>query len=169
MAALLGGSDATAKQFIQKLYKNVPVLDSGARGATTTFVNNGIGDVLIAWENEALLAVQERGQGQVELVTPPLTILAEPPVTWVDKVVKRHGTQEVAEEYLKYLYTSEGQEIAARHFFRPRLEAVAQKYADKFPKVKTFTIDEVFGGWQNAHKTHFGEGGVFDQLQQGNR
>jgi sulfate transport system substrate-binding protein len=125
--------------------------------------------VLIAWENEALLALKERGQGQVELITPPLTILAEPPVTWVDKLVKRHGTQEVAEEYLKYLYTPEGQEIAAKHFYRPRLEAVAQKYAEKFPKVKTFTVDEVFGGWQNAHKTHFGDGGVFDQIQQGNR
>jgi sulfate transport system substrate-binding protein len=163
------GDEKKAREFVTALYKNVPVLDTGARGATTTFVNNGIGDVLIAWENEALLALRERGAGQVELVTPPLTILAEPPVAWVDKVVKRHGTQEVAEEYLKYLYTPEGQEIAAKHYYRPRLEVVAQKYAEKFPKVKTFTIDEVFGGWANAQKTHFSDGGVFDQIQKGNR
>lgn len=163
------GDENKAREFVAALYKNVPILDSGARGATTTFVNNGIGDVLIAWENEALLAAQEHGKGQVELITPPLTILAEPPVAWVDKVVKRHGTQEVAEEYLKYLYTPEGQEIAAKHFYRPRLEAVAAKYADKYPKVKTFTIDEVFGGWQNAQKIHFSDGGVFDQIQKGNR
>jgi len=158
--------EAKARQFMSALFKNVPVLDIGARGATTTFVQRGIGDVLIAWENEALLSIKELGKGQFEIVVPSLSILAEPPVAWVDRVVKRHGTQAVAEEYLKYLYTPEGQEIAAKHYYRPRLESVAQKYADTFPKVNLFTIDEVFGGWQKAQKTHFAEGGEFDRIQQ---
>jgi sulfate transport system substrate-binding protein len=125
--------------------------------------------VLIAWESEALLSLQESGPNKFELVIPSLTILAEPPVTWVDRVVKRHGTAEVAEAYLRYLYTPEGQEIAAKHFYRPRLQNVAEKYASTFAKVNLFTIDEVFGGWQKAQKTHFSEGGIFDQIQQGNR
>jgi len=158
--------EAKAREFETALFKNVPVLDVGARGATTTFVQRGIGDVLIAWENEALLSIKELGKGKFEMVVPSVSILAEPPVALVDKVVKRHGTQAVAEEYLKYLYTPEGQEIAAKHYYRPRLESVAQKYADTFPKVNLFTVDEVFGGWQKAQKTHFAEGGEFDRIQQ---
>jgi len=158
--------EAKARQFVTALFNNVPVLDTGARGATTTFVQRGIGDVLVAWENEALLSLKELGKGQFEIVMPSLSILAEPPVAWVDRVVKRHGTQAVAEEYLKYLYTPEGQDIAAKHYYRPRLESVAQKYAEIFPKVNLFTIDEVFGGWQKAQKTHFNEGGEFDRIQQ---
>ena len=144
-------------------------LDAGARGATTTFVQRGIGDALIAWESEALVALKESGQSEFELVTPSLSILAEPPVTWVDKVVNRHGTKAVARAYLEYLYSPEGQEIAARHYYRPRLESVAEKYAGTFPKVNLFTIDEVLGGWQKAQKTHFNDGGVFDQIQTANR
>jgi sulfate transport system substrate-binding protein len=159
-----GGSEATAKAFVSALYKNVPVLDAGARGATTTFVERGIGDVLIAWENEALLAVRELGPGKFEMVVPSSTILAEPPVAVVEKVAKKHGTLEVAKAYLEYLYTPEGQEIAARDFYRPRLEAVAAKYAGQFPTVKLFTVDEVFGGWKKAQETHFADGGVFDQI-----
>jgi len=143
----------------------VPVLDTGARGATMTFGQRGIGDVLIAWENEAILSLQESGQGEFEIVVPSLSILAEPPVSVVDKVVKRHGTAAVAQAYLEYLYTPEGQEIAARHHYRPRLESIAQKYASDFPKLNLFTIDEVFGGWQKAQKTHFAEGGTFEQIQ----
>ena len=161
--------EAKTRDFVSRLFKNVPVLDTGARGATTTFVQRQIGDVLIAWENEALLSIKESGAGAFEVVIPSLTILAEPPVTWVDRVVKRHGTSDVAEAYLRYLYTPEGQEIAAKHFYRPRLESVAQKYSGAFPKVNLFTIDEVFGGWQKAQKTHFNEGGTFDQIQQANR
>lgn len=164
-----GKKDANARDFVARLYKNVPVLDSGARGATSTFVQKGIGDVLIAWENEALLSMKETGKGAFELVTPSLSILAEPPVAWVDRVVDKRGTRAVAQAYLEYLYTAEGQAIAAKNYYRPRLEAVAQKYADAFPKVKLFTIDEVFGGWQTAQKTHFDSGGVFDQIQQANR
>jgi sulfate/thiosulfate-binding protein len=163
------GDEKKARAFVGALFKNVPVLDTGARGATTTFVQRGIGDVLIAWENEARLSINELGKGNFELVAPSMSILAEPPVTWVDKVVKRHGTATVAEEYLKYLYTPEGQEIAAKHYYRPRSEAVAQKYAQQFPKLTLFTIDEVFGGWQKAQKTHFNEDGIFDQLQRANR
>ena len=159
-----GGEEQQARDFIAKLYKNVPVLDSGARGSTITFVERGIGDVFISWENEAFLAVNELGKGQLEIVVPSVSILAEPPVTVVDKVAKKHGTYEVAEAYLKYLYSEEGQEIAAKNFYRPRLESVAAKYADKFPKVNLFTIDDVFGGWQKAQKTHFDDGGVFDKL-----
>ena len=160
--------EAKAKEFVTKLFKNVPVLDTGARGATTTFVQRGIGDVLIAWENEALLSLKD-SKGDFELVTPTISILAEPPVAWVDRSTKRHGTEAVAKAYLEYLYSPEGQEIGARNFYRPRNEAVARKYAEKFPKLTLFTIDEVFGGWQKAQKAHFGDGGTFDQIQIGNR
>jgi sulfate transport system substrate-binding protein len=159
-----GGSDAKAKAFVGSLYKNVPVLDAGARGATTTFVERGIGDVLIAWENEALLAVRELGPDKFEIVVPSSTILAEPPVAVVEKVAKKHGMLEVARAYLEYLYSPEGQEIAARNFYRPRLEAVAAKYVGQFPKVNLFTVDEAFGGWHKAQETHFADGGVFDQI-----
>ncbi len=159
-----GGNEQTAKEFVTKLFKNVPVLDSGARGATTTFVQRGIGDVFLSWENEALLAVKELGAGKVEIVTPSLSILAEPPVTVVDKVANKRGTAPVAKAYLEYLYTPQGQEIAAKNFYRPRLESVAAKYASQFSKVNLVTIDEVFGGWPKAQKTHFADGGVFDQI-----
>jgi sulfate/thiosulfate transport system substrate-binding protein len=158
-----------ARAFITALFKNVPLLDTGARGATTTFVQRGIGDVLIAWENEALLSLRESDRGSLELIVPSLSILAEPPVAWVDKIADKHGTTEIAKAYLEYLYTPEGQTIAARHFYRPRLVAVAQQYTATFPKVNLFTIDEVFGGWQKAQKTHFDDGGIFDQIQQANR
>jgi sulfate/thiosulfate transport system substrate-binding protein len=159
-----GGTETSAKEFVTKLFKNVPVLDSGARGATTTFVQRGIGDVFLSWENEALLAVKELGQGSVELVTPSVSILAEPPVTVVDKVADKKGTRAVADEYVKYLYTPEGQEIAAKHFYRPRSARANQKYASQFAKLKLITIDEVFGGWQKAQKAHFADGGTFDQI-----
>jgi sulfate transport system substrate-binding protein len=161
-----GGNEATAKEFVRKLYKNVPVLDAGARGSTTTFVERGIGDVLIAWENEALLAIKELGPGKFEVVAPSLSILAEPPVAVVDQVVNKKGTRALAEEYVKYLYSPEGQEIAARNYYRPRLDAVAKKYAATFPKISLVTVDEVFGGWQKAQKTHFADGGYFDQIYQ---
>ncbi|NHZ83475.1 sulfate ABC transporter substrate-binding protein [Massilia sp. CCM 8695] len=159
-----GATEATAKEFISKLYKNVPVLDSGARGATTTFVERGIGDVLIAWENEALLAIKELGPDKVDIVAPSLSILAEPPVAVVDKVVDKRGTRKVAEAYLQFLYTDEGQEIAAKNYYRPVVPKIAAKYAAQFPKVKLFTIDEVAGGWTKAQKAHFADGGVFDQV-----
>ncbi|MEI6437389.1 MAG: sulfate ABC transporter substrate-binding protein [Candidatus Omnitrophota bacterium] len=159
-----GNTDEQALDFLKAIFKNVPVLDSGARGSTTTFVERGIGDVLIAWENEAYLVVKDLGKGEFEIVTPSLSILAEPPVTLVDRNVERHGTRQVAEEYLKYLYTEEGQEIAAKNYYRPRLESVAQKYASQFASVKLFTIDEVFGGWQKAQKRFFADKGVFDQI-----
>jgi sulfate/thiosulfate-binding protein len=158
-----GGSDAKAREFVAALFKNVPVLDSGARGATTTFVQRGIGDVLLAWENEAYLALEE-AKGKVEIVTPSISILAEPPVTVVDKVVARKGTKAVADAYLQFLYTPEGQEIAARNHYRPRDEKVAAKYASTFAKVELFTIDQAFGGWQNAQKAHFNDGGMFDKI-----
>lgn len=161
-----GKSDAAAKDFITRLYKNVPVLDSGARGATTTFVERGIGDVLIAWENEALLSVKELGPDKVQVVVPSQSILAEPPVAVVDQVVDRKGTRAVAEAYLQYLYSPEGQEIAARNFYRPRLESVARKYAATFVTVKLFTLGEVTNDWQKAQATHFADGGVFDQIYQ---
>jgi len=160
---------AKAKDFVAKLYRNVKILDTGARGATTTFVQRGIGDVLIAWENEALLSLKESGGDKFELVIPSISILAEPPVAWVDKVVKKRGTLEVAKAYLEFLYTPDGQEIGAQNFFRPRSPEVAQKYADRFPKLTLFTVDEVFGGWQKAQKTHFDSDGVFDQIQLDNR
>ena len=163
------GDAAKAKEFVAKFYKNVPVLDTGARGATTTFVQRGIGDVLVGWENEAFLSLKESPKGEFEIVAPSVSILAEPPVAVVDKNVKRRGTEVVAKAYLDYLYTPEGQEIAARNFYRPRLEAVAEKHAKDFPKINLFTIDEVFGGWTKAQATHFAEGGVFDQIQQGSR
>jgi len=161
-----GGSDAKAKDFVAKLFANVPVLDSGARGSTTTFVERGLGDVLLAWENEAYLAVKELGPDKFEIVTPPLSILAEPPVSVVDKVVDKRGTRKLAEAYLQYLYTPEGQEIAARHYYRPIDKAIGAKYAKQFAGAKLFTIDEVFGGWQKAQKAHFEDGGVFDQIYQ---
>ncbi|HEU5437073.1 MAG TPA: sulfate ABC transporter substrate-binding protein [Telluria sp.] len=161
-----GGSEATARDFIGKLYRNVPVLDSGARGATTTFVERGIGDVLIAWENEALLAIKELGPDKVEIIAPSVSILAEPPVSVVDKVVDKRGTRKVAEAYLQYLYSDEGQEIAAKHYYRPVVAKFAQKYAAQFPKVKLFNIDEVAGGWPKAQKAHFADGGIFDQIYQ---
>jgi sulfate/thiosulfate-binding protein len=163
------GDEKKARQFVADLFKNVPVLDTGARGATTTFVQRGIGDVLVTWENEAILSIKELGKGQLEIIAPTVSILAEPPVAVVDKVAKRHGTEAVAKAYLEYLYTPAGQEIIARNHYRPRLEAVAQKYAADFPKLNLFTIDEVFGGWQKAQKAHFNEGGIFDQIQQANR
>ena len=158
------GDDKKAREFVTRLYKNVPVLDSGARGSTTTFVQRGIGDVLLSWENEAFLALQELGKDKVEVVTPEISILAEPPVSVVDKVAAKHGTAEVAKAYLEFLYTEEGQEIGARRFYRPRSPQVAAKYASRFPKVQFFTIDELFGGWQKAQKRHFEDGGVFDQI-----
>ena len=163
------GDEAKAKEFVAKFYKNVPVWDTGARGATTTFVQRGIGDVLVGWENEAFLTLKESKAGDFEIVAPSVSVLAEPPVAIVEKNAKRRGTEALAKAYLEYLYTPEGQEIAARNFYRPRLEAVAEKHAKDFPKLNLFTVDEVFGGWQKAHKTHFADGGVFDQIQRGNR
>jgi len=158
--------DAAAKKFITQLYKNVPVLDSGARGSTVTFAQRQIGDVLLAWENEAHLALKEFGTDKFDIVTPSLSILAEPPVAVVDKNAKRHHTTEIASEYLKYLYSDEGQEIAAKNFYRPRNEAIAAKYAANFNQVKLVTIDQEFGGWTKAQQTHFADGGVFDQIFQ---
>lgn len=153
-----------AKEFVTKLYKNVPVLDSGARGSTTTFVEKGIGDVLIAWENEAYLAINELGKDKFEIVNPSMSILAEPPVSVVDESAKKHGTEKVAKAYLDYLYTKEGQEIAAKNYYRPRLKEVADKYSSQFPDIKLFTIDEQFGGWKSAQKKFFSDGGVFDEI-----
>ncbi|GAO02750.1 sulfate ABC transporter substrate-binding protein [Anaeromyxobacter sp. PSR-1] len=159
-----GGSEASAKAFVKALFRNVPVLDSGARGSTTTFVERGIGDVLLAWENEAFLAVEQLGKGEFEIVVPRTSILAEPPVAVVDRNVDRHGTRAVAEAYLRFLYGPEGQEIAARNFYRPRDPKVAAKHAGRFPQVKLVTVDEVFGGWQRAQAAHFADGGTFDQI-----
>lgn len=161
-----GGNDSKAKEFVTRLYKNVPVLDSGARGATTTFAQRGLGDVLLAWENEALLSIKELGADKLEIVVPSQSILAEPPVAIVDKVVDRRGTRKVAEAYLQFLYTPEGQEIIARNYYRPRLDSVAKKYASTFPKLKLVTIDDVFGGWAKAQPAFFDDGGVFDQIYQ---
>ncbi len=158
------GDEAAARAFVAALYKNVPVLDTGARGSTTTFVDRGIGDVLLAWENEALLALKEHGSEQFEIVVPSVSILAEPPVSLVDKVVDKRGTRPVAQAYLEYLYTETGQEIAARHFYRPRLGSVAARYTHQFPKVTLLTISEVFGGWQKAQHTHFADKGIYDQI-----
>ncbi len=159
-----GGNDATAEAFVRKLYKNVPVLDSGARGATTTFVQRGIGDVLLAWENEAYLAVQQLGPNKFDIVAPTLSILAEPPVSIVDKVVDKRGTRKVAEAYLQYLYSKEGQELAAQHHYRPRDPEIAAKYAQQFPAMRLVTIDGAFGGWAKAQATHFADGGTFDKI-----
>ena len=164
-AAKKYGGDAAAKDFVAKLFRNVPVLDSGARGATTTFVERGQGGVLLAWENEALLALGESGgKDKLDVVVPSVSILAEPSVSVVDKVVDKRGTRKIAEAYLKYLYAAEGQEIAAKDGYRPRDATVAAKYANKFPAVPLFTVDEAFGGWQKAQKTHFADGGTFDQI-----
>jgi sulfate/thiosulfate-binding protein len=161
-----GATDASARDFITRLYRNVPVLDSGARGATTTFVERGIGDVLLAWENEALLAVRELGPGKFDIVAPSVSILAEPPVAVVDKVVDKRGTRQVAQAYLDYLYSDEGQQLVAKHYYRPAVPRFAAQYAAQFPTVKLFTVDEVAGGWAKAQKTHFADGGVFDQAYQ---
>ncbi len=159
-----GGNDDKAREYVGKLFKNVKVLDSGARGATTSFTERGIGDVLLAWENEAYLAVKELGPEKFDIVTPSLSILAEPPVSVVDKVVDKKGTRKVATAYLEYLYSPEGQEIAAKNYYRPRDAKVAAKYAKQFAKVNLITIDEVFGGWEKAQKTHFADGGSFDRI-----
>lgn len=159
-----GGSDTKAKDFVAKLFANVPVLDTGARGSTLTFAERGLGDVLLVWENEAHLTLKEFGSDRFEIVYPPVSILAEPPVSVVDRVVDKRGTREVAHAYLEYLYSPEGQEIAARNFYRPIDPKVAAKYDRQFPKIRLFTIDAVFGGWASAQKTHFADGGVFDQI-----
>lgn len=159
------GNDANrAKDFVRRIYQNVPILDTGARGSTVTFVERGIGDVLIAWENEALLAAREIGRGKFEIVAPSVSILAEPPVAVVDKVANKHRTAALAKAYLDYLYSPEAQEIAAKHYYRPRNTDVAAKYAAQFPQVKLFTIDQIFGGWSKAQPLHFGDGGIFDQI-----
>ncbi|WP_147536228.1 sulfate ABC transporter substrate-binding protein [Bacillus marasmi] len=160
------GDEVKVKEFINKLYKNVEVLDSGARGSTTTFVERGIGDVLIAWENEAYLTINELGKDKFEIVNPSLSILAEPPVAIVDKVVDKKGTREVAQAYLEYLYTEKGQEIAAKNYYRPRNEDVLKKYSEQFPKIKLVNIDDSFGGWKKAQEKHFQDGGTFDQIYQ---
>jgi sulfate transport system substrate-binding protein len=164
-----GGNDEKAKAFVGNIFKNVKVLDSGARGSTTTFTERGIGDVLLAWENEAYLAVRELGPEKFDIVTPSLSILAEPPISVVDKVVDKKGTRKVAQAYLDYLYSPEGQEIAAKHYYRPRDTAIAAKYSKQFAKVNLITIDEVFGGWDKAQKAHFADGGSFDQIYEPGR
>jgi sulfate transport system substrate-binding protein len=161
-----GATEASARNFVAHLYHNVPVLDSGARGATTTFVERGIGDVLLAWENEALLALRELGPDKFEVVAPSVSILAEPPVAVVDKVADKRGTRALAQAYLAYLYSDEGQQIAARHYYRPVADVVAKKYAAQFPAIKLFTVDDIAGGWAKAQKLHFADGGLFDQIYQ---
>ena len=161
-----GADPAKSREFVKALYKNVPVLDSGARGATTTFVERGVGDVLLAWENEAILAQKELGPDKFEIVAPSLSILAEPPVAVVDKVVDKKGTRKAAQAYLQFLYSDEGQEIAAKHFYRPRNEKVAKKYEKQFPAITLINIDQAFGGWKKATQTHFADGGSFDQIYQ---
>ncbi len=162
------GNDETAKTFVSELYKHVPVLDSGARGSTTTFVQRGIGDVLLAWENEAFLAVNEAGKDKFQIVVPSISILAEPSVALVDRNAKRKGTTVVAEAYLQFLYSEKGQELAAKHYYRPRLETVAAKYADRFPTLNLVTIDQEFGGWGKAQTAHFADGATFDQIVKAN-
>ena len=159
-----GGNDASARELVKKIYQNVKVLDSGARGSLVSFAQRGIGDVLISWENEAYLATKELGPDKFDIVVPSISILAEPPVSVVDKVVDKRGTRKVAEAYLQYLYSPEGQELAAANYYRPRDPKVAAKYAGKFAKVKLFTIDQVFGGWAKAQKVHFDDGAIFDQI-----
>src|SRR2546423_6720739 len=163
------GDETKAKDFVRRLYKNVPVLDTGARGATTTFIERGIGDVLINWENEILLGANERGKDKFQIVVPPTSILTEPTVAWVDKVAARHGAEAVAKEYLEHLYSEEGQEVVAKNWYRPSSEAVARKYADRFPKMELFTLAEIGGDWQKTQKKHFNDAGIFDQIQQQNR
>lgn len=160
------GDEEKAKEFVTRLFRNVPVLDSGARGSTTTFVERGIGDVLIAWENEAYLAVNELGKDKFEIVNPSVSILAEPPVTIVEKYAEKHGTREVAEAYLHFLYTPKGQEIAARHYYRPRSVEVLKAHSSAFPAIEMFTIDTMFGGWSQAQNVHFADQGIFDQIYQ---
>jgi sulfate transport system substrate-binding protein len=164
-----GGNEASAKAFVTRLYRNVPVLDAGARGSTTTFVERGIGDVLLAWENEALLAIKELGPGKFEVVAPSISILAEPSVAVVDRVARKRGSEPVARAYLEYLYSEVGQQIAAKHFYRPRLAAVAAKYAAQFPKIELVTVDQDFGGWKKTHAVHFADGALFDQIYQPGR
>jgi sulfate transport system substrate-binding protein len=168
-AKKFSGDESKIRDFVSRLYKNVPVLDSGARGATTTFAQRGLGDVLIAWENEAFLLVDELGKDKFEIVAPAISILAEPPVAVVEKNAAKHGTGDVARAYLEYLYSDEGQEVAARNHYRPRSTAVAAKYAWRFPKIQLFTVDERFGGWQKAQRTHFADNGTFDQLYSAGR
>jgi sulfate transport system substrate-binding protein len=158
------GDETKAQEFVKRVYKNVPVLDSGARGSTTTFVQRGIGDVLLSWENEAYLALNQLGKDKFEIVTPSISILAEPPVSIVDKVAAKHGTTEVATAYLKFLYSEEGQEIGAKNYYRPQSPQALAKYANQFPKLKLFTIDDTFGGWEKTQKKHFEDGGVFDKI-----
>ena len=164
-----GGNDAKARDFVAQLFRNVAVLDAGARGSATTFVERGIGDVLIAWENEALLATRELGADKFEIVVPSASILAEPPVAVVDRIVDKRGTRAVAQAYLEFLATEDGQELSARHYYRPRSPSVAPKYAGQFPKLTLFTVDELFGGWHKAQATHFADGGIFDQIFQAGR
>ena len=159
-----GGNDASARELVKKIYQNVKVLDSGARGSLVSFAQRGIGDVLISWENEAYLATKELGPDKFDIVVPSISILAEPPVSIVDKVVDKRGTRKVAEAYLQYLYSPEGQELAAANYYRPRDPKVAARYAGKFANVKLFTIDQVFGGWAKAQKVHFDDGAIFDQI-----
>jgi len=159
-----GGSAASAEAYVKQLYANVPVLDSGARGATTTFAERGIGDVLLAWENEALQAAKQLGTDQIQIVIPTISILAEPPVAVVDRVVDRHGTRVVADAYLRYLYSPEGQRIAAEHFYRPRDPQVAAQFSAQFPAVQMVTVDTVFGGWDQAQTDHFADGASFDRI-----
>ena len=163
-----GGDEAKAVDFVKKLYDNVPVLDSGARGSTVTFIERGVGDVLITWENEALLAQRESAAAGLERVIPSMSILAEPPVTWVDGVVQRKGTAEVAQAYVQHLYSDDGQRLAAKHFYRPRNAKIAAEFSEQFPKVELFTIEAVFGGWTKAQKQHFAEGGTFDVITRKN-
>jgi sulfate transport system substrate-binding protein len=162
-----GGNEEKARETIAALYKNVPILDTGARASTITFMERGIGDVLVAWEDEALLVTRKLKPGQFEIVVPSMSILAEPPVAWVDAVVKKKGTAEAAKAYLEFLYTPEAQEVIGRHFYRPSVEAVAQKFKDRFPDIKRVSVDKVFGGWANAQKVHFADGGEFDKLYKG--
>ncbi len=161
-----GGDAGKAEAFVRELYKHVPILDSGARGSTVTFVERGIGDVLLAWENEAFLAVKELGPDKVDIVIPPRSILAEPPVTIVDSVVDKHGTREIAEAYLKFIYSPEGQDLAAKHFYRPQSPEIAAKYADQFPKIELFTLADKFGSWREAQAKYFDDGGLFDKIYQ---
>jgi len=164
-----GGDEGAARDLVGRVFRNVPILDTGARGSTVTFVERGIGDVLIAWENEALLVTRDLHPGKFEIVIPSVSILAEPPVTVVDRVVERRGTRTAATAYLEYLYSPAGQEIAARHYYRPRLVSVAEAFAERFPPLETMTIDEDFGGWARAQHVHFGEGGTFDQIYAGGK
>ncbi|MER2526298.1 MAG: sulfate ABC transporter substrate-binding protein [Candidatus Competibacter denitrificans] len=164
-----GGDEAKARDFVARLYRNIPVLDSGARGSSTTFVEREIGDVLVTWENEAFLAVKEMGKGDFEIVRPSISILAEPPVALVDKMADKHGTRPVAQAYLDYLYSPEGQELAAKHYYRPQTAAVAERYREQFPALNLFTVADVFGGWARAQAVHFKDGGTFDQIYQPGR